>query len=64
VDVTDLVSVQIAQGVLVDGGHVGQPVGLGGREALRWSFLPSPRRTGAGKRSALHRAPCGSYRDG
>jgi hypothetical protein len=64
VDAADLVDVQIAQGILVDGDRVGQNVGLGGREALHWSFLPGPGRIGAGERSALHRAPYGSCRDG
>jgi hypothetical protein len=63
-DMTDLVGIKIAHGVLVDGSCVGRPIGVGGHGVLRWSFLSGPRWTGSGKRSALHLAPHQSHRDG
>jgi hypothetical protein len=33
--VADLVGTKFAQGVLIDGNHVGQPIGLGSHGVLR-----------------------------
>jgi hypothetical protein len=63
VDMADLVGAKLAQGVLIDGIHIGQPVGLGSHGVLHWSFLLGPRRTRFGEWSALHRAPCWGRRD-